>query len=44
VLTVLVLTGVSRRTDLAGAPTRPDLVVEDLPALQAALRPPSGGG
>jgi 4-nitrophenyl phosphatase len=44
VLTVLVLTGVSRRADLAGALTRPDLVVEDLPALQTALRPPSGGG
>jgi 4-nitrophenyl phosphatase len=44
VLTVLVLTGVSRRADLAGARTRPDLVFEGLPALQAALGPPSGGG
>ena len=38
VLTVLVLTGETRREDLAGSVHRPDLVVEDLPALVALLR------
>jgi 4-nitrophenyl phosphatase len=44
VMTVLVLTGVSRRADLAGARTSPDLVFEDLPALQEALSGEGGEG
>ena len=44
VMTVLVLTGVSRPADLATAQTPPDLVFEGLPALQAALSPPPDGG
>lgn len=36
-LTVLVLTGVSTRQELASAPVRPDLVVSDLLALVAAF-------
>lgn len=36
-LTVLVLTGVSTREELATAPVRPDIVVNDLPSLTAAL-------
>ena len=35
--TALVLTGVSTRDEIAGAAARPDLVVNDLPALTAAL-------
>jgi hypothetical protein len=43
-MTVLVLTGVSRRADLAGARTQPDLVLEGLPALQEALGGDGDGG
>ncbi|MBA3414910.1 MAG: HAD-IIA family hydrolase [Chloroflexia bacterium] len=35
--TALVLTGVSTRDEIAGAAAKPDLVVNDLPALTAAL-------
>jgi 4-nitrophenyl phosphatase len=38
VLTVLVLTGVSRRADLATTPAQPDFVFESLPELVEALR------
>ena len=37
VLTVLVLTVVSTREDVDGSPIKPDLVFDDLPAVQAAL-------
>lgn len=36
-LTVLLLTGVSSRADIAGGPAEPDLVFDDLPALLGAL-------
>lgn len=36
---ILVLTGISRRADLADSPVQPDLVVDDLPALARALFP-----
>lgn len=41
-LTTLVLTGVSTRSEIATAAARPDIVVDDLPALTAALI--EGGG
>ncbi|HET6318057.1 MAG TPA: HAD hydrolase-like protein, partial [Chloroflexota bacterium] len=34
---VLVLTGIARREDIPRAAVQPDLVFDDLPALQAAL-------
>jgi len=37
VTSILVLTGLARREDLAGAAVQPHLVLEDLPALQAAI-------
>lgn len=37
ILTVLVLTGVSTRAEIADAPARPDLVFSDLPAIVEAL-------
>ena len=36
-LTVMVLTGVSQRDEIADSPAKPDLVVDDLPALLATL-------
>jgi ribonucleotide monophosphatase NagD (HAD superfamily) len=36
-LSVMVLTGVSTRDDLARFPARPDIICEDLPALLAML-------
>jgi 4-nitrophenyl phosphatase len=35
IFSILVLTGVTRRADLAGSTLRPDMVVADLPALMA---------
>ncbi len=37
VTTILVLTGVAQRADLAASPTQPDYVFENLPQLQEAL-------
>ncbi len=37
VTTILELTGVAQRADLAASPTQPDYVFENLPQLQEAL-------